>query len=606
MRFTAHYPRVSPVRLRREDSGSQAGQHRHRTAPSQKALSLPSSPTTARRTRWIAFGAATTLIATLLVGAATFGGSMPADATGAAPATTTLATTTLAKDAANAVAFVYVPRHQTPSGRHDTVTGQFTGAGNYDQPYPTESVAKIFIATQLLLTGQMTGWAATTAYTMITQSDDASADALYGRVGGDSVITLIEKEYGIANLGSPPTRPGCWGCTQINAHGMVELYNDLRHDSRVWPWLSNAMHHAAAYGSDGTFQYFGIPSAAPGAAIKQGWGEDDAAQLPEFNSTGFVNGDQDAVVILTQGPGYGTPISSILTAEAQILMPGGGIRDDAQGPAAVSSGVNQIDTVSRGTDGNLWVDSYDPTGWSWREVKVPGTTGTAGAALVATGATRLDVFTRSSSGALIDIARVSGVWQPAVNLGGLLAGAPAAASPSAGVMDVFVRGTDNQLWEDSYNPTTMHWTWSLPITTLVYSDPTASSWGAGHVDVFTTNSTGSILHTSTNGGGWSAPENLGGRILGRASAVSWAVGRIDIFSRGIDGHLWQLFYVAGHGIGRNSVRQSRHRQRSARGQWAGSTSSPVGRPEASSTSGTREAGTVPSPLAVRSPETSTS
>jgi hypothetical protein len=208
----------------------------------------------------------------------------------------------------------------------DTVTGQFWGSGDYNQAYVTESVAKIFIAAKLLVTGQMTGWVATTAYTMITQSDDASANALYGRVGGASVATWVEQYFGVPNLDAPPVPPNCWGCTPVTAQGLVYLYNALKENSAVWGWLSNAMSHATEYGSDGTYQFFGIPSATSDAAIKQGWGDDGAGRrVPDFNSTGFVNRSRFAVAILTQGPGYGTPISNIVTAEAQLLMPGGQI-----------------------------------------------------------------------------------------------------------------------------------------------------------------------------------------------------------------------------------------------------------------------------------------
>lgn len=211
----------------------------------------------------------------------------------------------------------------------DTQTGSRWDAGDAERTYAAESVMKVFIATRLLDTGQMSGFNASTAYTMITRSDDASADALYGRVGGDSLITWVAQTYRISDLGSPPAQAGWWGGTMITTHGLSTLYNSLRHDSRVWPWLSNAMHHATEYGSDGTYQFFGIPSATAGAAIKQGWGADDPAGVPEFNSTGFVNGDRYVVVILTQGPGYGAPISNMLTAEARLLMPGGRIENEA-------------------------------------------------------------------------------------------------------------------------------------------------------------------------------------------------------------------------------------------------------------------------------------
>jgi hypothetical protein len=249
-------------------------------------------------------------------------------ALGLVVATATPVVASTAANAASAVNYAHAHGYRSSIGVLDTQTGSFAGAGDYNSTYASESVMKVFIATRLLMTGQMTGWNATTAYKMITQSDDASANALYGRTGGDGVINWVKSALNIPNLGSPPLRSGWWGGTQITAAGMTRFYNAVRHRPTVWNWLGNAMHHATRYGSDGTYQYFGIPSATTGAAIKQGWGGDNAAGQPAFNSTGLVNGDRFAVVILTQGGVYGSPIAGMLTSEARLLMPAGRISND--------------------------------------------------------------------------------------------------------------------------------------------------------------------------------------------------------------------------------------------------------------------------------------
>jgi hypothetical protein len=154
---------------------------------------------------------------------------------------------------------------------YDTETGTYTAAGNTDELYSSASVVKVFIATDLLLTGQMTGDTASVAYKMVTASDDDAADSLYGLVGGDSVITTIANHYGITNLGSPPADTGQWGETTITADGLVHLYAKLKADPEVWPWLSVAMSNTTQVGTDGTDQYFGIPSATQDWAVKQGW-----------------------------------------------------------------------------------------------------------------------------------------------------------------------------------------------------------------------------------------------------------------------------------------------------------------------------------------------
>ncbi|HEX8096315.1 hypothetical protein [Jatrophihabitans sp.] len=212
----------------------------------------------------------------------------------------------------------------------DTSTGKLWVAGDYNDTFAAESVVKVFIATRLLATRQLTGDTADTAYRMITQSDDGAADALYGLAGGDEVVPWIAKHYGIPGLGSPPTKVGWWSNNHITAVGMARFYAKVKADPLVWPWLSKAMHRATEYGSDGTYQFFGLKQADRNAAIKQGWGQDDDdwAQASDFNSTGYVNSDRYAVVILVKGPPWeynsGTPAA--VTRIAKTLMPGGVMR----------------------------------------------------------------------------------------------------------------------------------------------------------------------------------------------------------------------------------------------------------------------------------------
>jgi hypothetical protein len=269
-------------------------------------------------------------------------------AVGGAPAQAAVTT-----NAATAVSYAHGHGYRSSIGVLDTQTGAFWGAGDYNSAYASESVMKVFIATRLLLTNQMSGWNETTAYKMITQSDDASANALYGRAGGDGVITWVKQALNIPSLGSPPLRSGWWGGTQINAHGMALFYDAIRARPNVWGWLGNAMHHATTYGSDGTYQYFGIPSATNGPAVKQGWGGDNPAGQPAFNSTGVVNGDRYAVVILTQGGTYGAAISGMVTTEAKLLMPGGRISTDSPDGSVESIAVYGNHATARG-----W--SFDP------------------------------------------------------------------------------------------------------------------------------------------------------------------------------------------------------------------------------------------------------
>ena len=207
---------------------------------------------------------------------------------------------------------------------YDTTTGAYTAAGDADAEYSAASVTKVLIAADLLLTDQMGGDTADTAYQMITASDDDAADALYGLVGGDAVLPTVADHYGITDLGSPPADSGQWGETKITADGLVHLYAKLKADPTVWPWLSDAMANAAPAGADGTDQFFGIPSASQDWAVKQGW-MTGLGPGSTYDSTGYVDADRYAVVILTYGSvdQYGQYMSDTITQLAKDVLPNG-------------------------------------------------------------------------------------------------------------------------------------------------------------------------------------------------------------------------------------------------------------------------------------------
>jgi hypothetical protein len=235
------------------------------------------------------------------------------------------AATFVTTNARRAVAYANARGERAAVAVLDTRTGKFYGAGPYNRQLATESVVKVFIATRLLLTGKMHGSVEKIAYKMITRSDDRSANALYGLAGGDGVEPWIERHYHLPHLGSRPSRGGWWGNTHVTAKGLVRFYAKVKADRRVGPWLLHAMRHATRYGSDGTYQYFGIPAAAGRPfAIKQGWGADsNCSCVSVFNSTGFVQHDRFAVAMLTSGGSYGRHAMTTLNGMARRLMPGG-------------------------------------------------------------------------------------------------------------------------------------------------------------------------------------------------------------------------------------------------------------------------------------------
>jgi glucose/arabinose dehydrogenase len=126
-------------------------------------------------------------------------------------------------------------------------------------------------------------------------------------------------------------------------------------------------------------------------------------------------------------------------------------------------------------------------------------------------------------------------------LGGATNDSPAVASWSAGRLDVFVRGTDNQLWHKWY---ANGWSGWEPLGGALTSGPAAASWSAGRLDVFARGPDNQLWHKWYQGG-WSSWEPLGGATFDSPAAASWSAGRLDVFVRGTDNQLWHKWWANG-------------------------------------------------------------
>jgi N-acetylmuramoyl-L-alanine amidase len=200
-------------------------------------------------------------------------------------------------------------------------SGQIWQSGAARQEFASASVVKTMIATRLLATGQMHGTVATKAWSMITRSDNQAAWDLYPLVGRDHLLPWIEAHYHLAGIGAPPTMHGIWGSTQITARGMVRFYDAVHDDNAVWPWLLKAMHAYKQTSASGEPNAFGLASAAPRSAVKNGWDTNRDVNHPSnaiINTTGIALNDRWAVAILSEGPHrlYYAPGERIVTGEA--------------------------------------------------------------------------------------------------------------------------------------------------------------------------------------------------------------------------------------------------------------------------------------------------
>src|SRR5579859_6752310 len=153
------------------------------------------------------------------------------------------------------------------------------------------------------------------------------------------------------------------------------------------------------------------------------------------------------------------------------------------------------------------------------------------------GASRADVFVRGTDNGLYQKTWDGTAWSSWRALGGVLTSGPAATSWSANRIDVFVRGTDNQLYHRSSDGST--WSSWEPLGGILTSAPAVASWASGRLDVFVRGTDNALWHKWFDAGGWSVWEDLGGVLTSSPAATSWGSNRIDVFVRGTDNGLWQ-------------------------------------------------------------------
>ncbi len=168
----------------------------------------------------------------------------------------------------------------------DRNTDQIVSNGN-SRPVPIASVAKLFIADDLLLQeskGQTQLSPADRAALdiMLRSSDDSAAEVFWNRSGGSAIITRVTARYGLKATTTPYN--GRWFNTLSTAGDLVRYYDMLLGGSGGLPperasiILSN-LAASTPMAIDGTQpggvypQRFGIPDGlfAEPVAVKQGW-----------------------------------------------------------------------------------------------------------------------------------------------------------------------------------------------------------------------------------------------------------------------------------------------------------------------------------------------
>ncbi len=170
------------------------------------------------------------------------------------------------------------------------------------------------------------------------------------------------------------------------------------------------------------------------------------------------------------------------------------------------------------------------------------------------GFSRRDVFVLGTDNQVWWTTSQGGPWGSWRALGappGGLLGGPAALSWAPGRLDVFARGGDNKLWQKFSTTGGATWSgWFQPVgpSGTLASQPCVVSWAPNRLDVFVVGTDGRIYRRFYANGWSGAWESLGAPAAGLNGdpvAASWGVGRIDLFVTGKDGRLHQKFYANG-------------------------------------------------------------
>jgi hypothetical protein len=216
------------------------------------------------------------------------------------------------------------------------------------------------------------------------------------------------------------------------------------------------------------------------------------------------------------------------------------------GCAVTAWAKNRLDVFAVGTDQGLYHKWWDGSNWGPSMLGWEGLGGNCVGkpAVESWGANRLDLFVVGTDQAVHHKAWDGAAWRPSLtgwdSLGGIVQPdpmrRPAVVSWGANRLDVFVVGTDAQLyhkwWDGSaWGPSLTSWE---RLGGVCASPPAAVSWGVNRLDVFVVMSNGQLYHKWWDGSAWGPSltgwERMGGNCVGTPAAVAWGKNHLDVFT----------------------------------------------------------------------------
>lgn len=213
------------------------------------------------------------------------------------------------------------------------------------------------------------------------------------------------------------------------------------------------------------------------------------------------------------------------------------------GDPGASSPPTGTDVFISGADNHLWQNHFNGStfgGWTL----IGGILGAGPDAEVrATATPTIDVYVRGGDGALYYATSTDAgaTWGGFAALNGGLIGSPGAVSWASDRSDVFIRGTDSQLWH-KYWSLAGGWSGWEPLGGTITSGPDAASCSPGHLDVIAQGLGGGYYLKGWTGTAWTGYALVPGSWTGRPGMTCrpGGAGILDIFGRGLDGALYTV------------------------------------------------------------------
>lgn len=212
----------------------------------------------------------------------------------------------------------------------DRETGQQVFNGGTTR-LATASVAKLFIADDLLLREPNLSPADRKSLdVMLRSSDDSAAEVFWYRGGGSAILDRVAARYGLGSLGHP--NDGRWWNTIVSPQDLARYYDMLLDGSGGLPperanIIVNNLAQSTPTGIDGYPQRFGIPDGlySEPVAVKQGWMCCIGADWMHL-STGVIGASRRYVmVIYSLQPTDDATARATITQAVKTMFPGGRI-----------------------------------------------------------------------------------------------------------------------------------------------------------------------------------------------------------------------------------------------------------------------------------------